>query len=56
MVYGIRIYPDGLNKGFDSQFYERARVRHNTHEEGRRAYREYNNEDEDNSPNMLNSK
>ena len=58
MVNGIgTIYPSGLNKGFGSRFCVGTRVRHETPEEVRRTYEpkrcEYNNDDEDNSPNIL---
>ena len=47
----------GLNKGFSLKFYVGFQVRHETPEEVQRMHRpkrcEYNNEDEDNSPNTL---
>ena len=60
MVNGIRtIYTDGLNKGFSSKFHLSSSVQQETPEEGGRRMHwlklcEYNNEDEDNSPNTLN--
>ena len=61
MVNRIRtMNPRGLNKGFSSKFFLSSRVRHDTPEEGRRVYRPkrcmHNNEDEDNSPNILSDK
>ena len=59
MVNGIRtIYPHKLNKGFNSKFCIGSWVQHYTPEEGQRKYWPkrcvYNNEDEDNSPNIMN--
>ena len=61
MVNGIRtIYPRGLSKGFGLKFCVGSRVRHETPEEGRRMHRlkrcEYNEKDEDDSPNRLSDK
>ena len=61
MVNGIRIiYPQRLNKGFSSKFSVNSQVQHETPEEGRRTHWlkccEYNNEADDNSPNILSDK
>ena len=58
MVYGIKtIYTRRLNKGFSSRFCVGSQVRN---EEGQGTYRlkrcDYNNKDEDNSPNILSKK
>ena len=62
-THGLRTefpHPRGLNRGFSSNFLVDSRVRHKTSEECRRTYRpkhcEYNNEDEDNSPNTSSDK
>ena len=60
MANGIRTdNPRGFNKGFSSKFREGSRVRQ-TPEDGRRTYRPKrcgnNNNDEDNSPKILNNK
>ena len=51
------IYPSDSNKGFSSEYWVDYRVRHETHEEGRRTYQPkrcvYNNKDEVNSTNIL---
>ena len=59
MVIGITtIYPHGLNKS--SKFCVGSQVQHKTLEEGQRMHRlkycRYNNEDEDNSPNIISDK
>ena len=61
IVNGIRtIYLRGVNKEFSSKFSVGSWVQHGTHEEGRRTYQlkhcEYNDEDEDNSPNIPSDK
>ena len=61
MVNGIRtIYPYGLKKGFGQKFYVGSRVWQKTPKESWRTNWlkccEYNNKDEDNSPNILNDK
>ena len=60
MVIVIRtIYTRGLNKSFGLKFRVGSQVWQETLEEGRRTNRpkrEYNNKDEDNSPNTLNDK
>ena len=61
MVNGIRtIYSYGLNKEFGSRFYVGSWVQQDTSEDSWRIYQpkccEYNNEDEDNSPNILSEK
>ena len=61
MVNGIRtIYPHGLNKELSWKFCVGSQVCHETPEEGQRIYQpkccEYNNKDEDNSPNVLSDK
>ena len=58
MINGVRtIYLRGLNKEFVSKFSVGPWVRHETPEESRRMHRpkryNYNNEDEDNSPNTM---
>ena len=54
------IYLHGLNKGLSSRFCVGSKVKYNTPEESRRTYRlhccEYNNEDEENNPNILSDK
>ena len=53
-------YPRKSNKGFGSKSFVDFQVHHETLEEGRKTHRlnryEYNNEDENNSPNDLNDK
>ena len=61
MLNRIRIiYSYGLNKGFGSKFCVGSQVQHEAPEEGWRSHRpkycEYNNKDEDNSPNRVNDK
>ena len=61
MVNGIRkIYLYGLREGFSSKFCVGSWFRHDTPEESQRVYRpklsEYNNEDENNTPNILSNK
>ena len=61
MVNGIKtIYPQGLNNGFGSKFSIGSQVWQEVPEESWRIYQlkqcEYNNKDEDNSPNTLNDK
>ena len=61
MINRIRtICPRGLNKGFSLKFCVGSRVRYQTFYESRRAYLpkrcECNNEDENNSPNILSIK
>ena len=61
MINRIRtLYHKGLNKGFGSNFCVGNQVWFETPEEGWRMHQpkhyEYNNEDEDNSPNILSDK
>ena len=60
IINGLRtIYPCGLDKGFSLKFCVGSRVQHEPPEQGQKAYKpkcEYNNEDEDNSPNILGDK
>ena len=61
MVNGIRtIYFRRLNKGFGSEFRVGSQDVYETTEESQRMHQpkpcEYNNKDEDNSPNKLNEK
>ena len=54
MVNGIRtINSHGLNKGISLRICVGSRVRHKTPDGGLRTYCEYNNEDGDNSQNIL---
>ena len=56
----LTIYPNGLNNGFSSKFCVSSQVWHDIPKEGWRTHwqkpYEYNNEDEDNSPNILSDK
>ena len=61
MVKGIRtIYPCGLNKEFSSKFCRGSQVQHETLEGSQRTHWpkccEYDNEDEDDSSNILSDK
>ena len=61
MQNGIRtIYPSRVKNKFNSKFCVVYRVWKDTSEEGRRIYRpkrwQFNNEDEDNSPNIVREK
>ena len=61
MDNGIKtIYPYGLNKGISSRLCVSSRLRYETPEQGRGTHQqkrcEYNNKDEDNSPNFRGDK